>query len=352
MADELKQKARRWQFTWNNYTEANLATLKELSAEKVDYLVFGHELAPEKNTPHLQGYVEFKTPIAGSAVKGRLDPVKKAKSTIHVEKCEGSRKQNIEYVRKNESKDPAYLDENGKPLITELSFVEKSQGQRSDWQIYYEFLLNNPDFDKFAEQYPNIAVKYHGGIEKVIRGIKNKQMIDKVRKNYEGAELREWQKELIAEIQKPADDRKVIWYHDDVGNSGKTWISKLMFVNHGAAYFTNSKTADITYAYQGEPIVIFDFSRSNEESINYGVIETVKNGIMFSGKYEARTKMFACPHVIIMANFAPNMSKLSMDRWDVRKPLLDKGIKLEVSPGGNTDDMSSEPQDKNILENL
>lgn len=368
MDGELKQKARRWCFTWNNYTDETVEGLKGLSAEKVDYLIVGFEIAPTTGTPHLQGYVEFKTPMAGSTVKSRLDPVKKTKSAVSVRHCAGSRDENIAYVRKSESKDPAKTCEDGSPLIIELKHSEKNQGRRTDWDVYFEFLLNNPDFDKFAEQYPEIAIKYHGGIEKVIRGAKNKQMLDEVRKTYSGVTPREWQQKLLDEVQKPANDRKIIWYHDEAGNSGKTWLSKLLFVEHGAAYFTNSKTADITYAYQGEPIVIFDFSRSNEDMINYGAIETVKNGIMFSGKFEARTKLFKSPHVIVMANFAPNRAMLSADRWDVRVPGMANEVPMEVpgmanevpvesqestnsepiceSPVGNTDACASEPQDE------
>lgn len=359
MANELKQKARRWAFTWNNYADDEVQRLKNLSAEKVDYLIFGYEIAPTTGTKHLQGYVEFSTPLAGTTAKSRLDPVKKSKSAVSVRRCEGTREENIAYVRKAESKDPAFLDEAGAPVIEEITHVEPKQGHRSDWDIFYEFLCCNPDYDKFAEKFPEIAIKYHGGIEKIIRGLKNKAMIEAVRKKYEGVTLRPWQQRLIDEVKLPADDRKIIWYYDEVGGSGKTWTSKLLFVEFGAAYFTNSKSADIAYAYNGEPIVVFDFSRSNEESINYGAIETVKNGIMFSGKYEARTKMFACPHVIVMANFAPNMAKLSMDRWDIRVPLSIDSLPLEsvtndecldIVPGGNTGCIQPEPQAENTVE--
>ena len=52
--------------------------------------------------------------------------------------------------------------------------------------------------------------------------------------------------------------------------------------------------------------------------MNYEVIESVKNGVVFSTKYESQMKVFKTPHVIIMANFAPDESKMSSDRWDIR----------------------------------
>ena len=87
----------------------------------------------------------------------------------------------------------------------------------------------------------------------------------------------------------------------------------------GVVRFENGKNADIRYAYIYEPIVIFDFSRSVEERVNYEIIESIKNDIFFSSKYESGMKLFNVPHVIIFANFYPDQNKLSLDRWDIRE---------------------------------
>lgn len=50
-------RARSWVFTFNNYTEDDVAKLKNYPCR---YLVFGRELAPRTGTPHLQGYFTFK----------------------------------------------------------------------------------------------------------------------------------------------------------------------------------------------------------------------------------------------------------------------------------------------------
>ena len=60
-------------------------------------------------------------------------------------------------------------------------------------------------------------------------------------------------------------------------------MSKLI-LKHGAVRFENAKTFDIKYAYKGETVVIFDLNRSQQGVLNYEVIESIKNGIMFSGK--------------------------------------------------------------------
>lgn len=39
-------------------------------------------------------------------------------------------------------------------------------------------------------------------------------------------------------------------------------------------------------------MVVFDLTRTAAEHINWEVIESVKNGIMYSGTYESKMKIF------------------------------------------------------------
>lgn len=130
--------------------------------------------------------------------------------------------------------------------------------------------------------------------------------------------LRPWQKKIIDIISEEPNDRTIHWVYDQEGNNGKTVLCKYMAQKHKAEIFNNACNKDIAYALSEEPkICLFDFSRSLEEYVNYGVLESVKNGLIFSGKYESRTKIFNPPHVIIFANFEPDLSKMSKDRWNI-----------------------------------
>lgn len=130
--------------------------------------------------------------------------------------------------------------------------------------------------------------------------------------------LKKWQMDLLHDLEKEPDPRKIIWFVDRKGNTGKTYLSKYLLANKKAARFENGRSTDIKYAYKGERIVIFDLTRSQEEHFNYEVLENIKNGIMFSGKYESAMKVFPVPHVVVFANWGPNVEKLSHDRWDLR----------------------------------
>lgn len=61
-----------------------------------------------------------------------------------------------------------------------------------------------------------------------------------------------------------------------------------------------------------------NLSRQAEGAFSYASVETIKDGLVFSGKYEGGTRLYARPHVIIFANWLPDMTKLSLDRWDIR----------------------------------
>lgn len=52
---------RNWVFTFNNYTKGFERKLKsKIFKKEIVFIIFGHEVGSKKNTPHLQGYIQFK----------------------------------------------------------------------------------------------------------------------------------------------------------------------------------------------------------------------------------------------------------------------------------------------------
>lgn len=83
--------AKKWCFTWNNYTDDWLALLAP-ALVKADWIA-GYEVG-ESGTKHLQGYVEFPIKVRPAGYKG-------IPTTIHWEKCKGDRQSNVAYCSKD-----------------------------------------------------------------------------------------------------------------------------------------------------------------------------------------------------------------------------------------------------------
>ena len=83
--------AKRWCFTLNNYTEEDICSIVPIIKKMCKIGCIGKEVG-EKGTPHLQGYIEFKT---------KTRPLTHFKTKrIHWTKCEGNRESNLVYCSK------------------------------------------------------------------------------------------------------------------------------------------------------------------------------------------------------------------------------------------------------------
>lgn len=135
-----------------------------------------------------------------------------------------------------------------------------------------------------------------------------------------GKKMYKWQKKVLKIIKGEPDDRIIYWFWEPVGCSGKTALAKHICMNYDAIYISGS-AKDIKYALQDRipRICIFDFPRISEDYVSYSALEEVKNGIFFSNKYESKMVIGANPFVICLANFSPDESMLSKDRWRVKR---------------------------------
>jgi len=129
-----------------------------------------------------------------------------------------------------------------------------------------------------------------------------------------------WQKQVV-EIAKSIPDRRTIhWFWEPDGNVGKTTLREYLVVKMNALMLTG-KSADMFHMLAKYPakrkLIVVDCPRSTQDYINYGAIEQIKNGLIFSGKYEGAQLVFNCPHVICFSNVEPDYTAMSADRWNV-----------------------------------
>lgn len=289
--------AKNWCFTLNNPQPDEIEHLS-IPNDLINYIVFQKEEG-DNGTPHLQGYVQFKGRKRLLQAKGILGTVR-----IHAEIAKGSYESNKSYC----TKFPRLTDfvEYGDPV---------KQGMRCDIMAFVEDMKENMmSSDEVIDKHPKIAAKYPRFESRVRDMVQRNRITSQAFVPRDG-----WQFELVTRIQGEPDSRKIVWYHDAVGNSGKTYFSNHFIGVDGRRPFvvTGGKYSDIFYGYGFERVVIFDWPRSGVDRFPYEVCEAFKNGYFFSTKYECRAVRFPTPWVIIFSNFGPDRTQLSEDRWDI-----------------------------------
>lgn len=244
---------RRACFTLNNYSEDDVS---HCLSYLTDHLyVIGREVG-EQGTPHLQGYVEFKNQVRFSTLKNFLPKA-------HWEKARGNRDQNITYCSKGE-------------------------------QVTSNFPMKRKDFLLKTE--------------------------------YSEVQWRGWQRDVLDTIAEKPDRRTVNWFWEPTGNAGKSFLATYLVLKYDALVLSG-KTADIAnqirtwldnHSDESFPTVaILDAPRSTQDFINYQALEKVKDGLIYSGKYEGGICTLAPLHLFVFANQEPEYGKLSEDRWRV-----------------------------------
>jgi len=135
--------------------------------------------------------------------------------------------------------------------------------------------------------------------------------------------LHDWQQDIVTELEQgTVPKRKVTWVFDAIGNKGKSWLAAHLehkFPDR-VLVLVGGKHLDMAYTYAQcvADIVIFDLPRTYEESVPYALMEQLKNGRVSSQKYQPKMVKRTSVWVYVFANFEPDYSKLSADRWDLR----------------------------------
>lgn len=272
------------------------------------YLIYQREKCPTTGREHFQGYVElFKKQRMKQTWKQMYPNSPKPNGKLF--KRNGTRIEARNYCMKEESRI--------NPPVEHGEWI-KGQGHRTDLDgLVNKIEEGKTDYELIKEDAEQFE-RYHRFV-KVARKAIDEEKQRKIRKEWHNEKVLNTVQKEILELLDQQNDRQVLWVTDINGGKGKTFLSKYMISKFKAQRFTNGRTRDIAFAYQlDNEYVIFDFSRSNEERINYQIIEDIKNGILFSSKYESKSLMFNPPKIVIMANFHPDSSKLSHDRWVVK----------------------------------
>jgi len=285
-------RAKNWCFTLNNYTNEDIERLEGLG-DQVSYLIYGKEVG-DTGTPHLQGFVAFPNRLRMAQA---IAIIGQAHFTV-ARNVPAS----IEYCKKEGD-------------FSEIGEMGGGQGSRSDLDAFKEDVKGgNLSMKSIRELHSEVAAKYGPFVRAYVGDNMPKRAMTM-------HPLRPWQAELNATLNGPPDDRTIVFIVDVTGNSGKTWFAHYYCHLHPdtTQVMQPGKFADMAFALEETARVIFvDASRSKQgEYIQYNFLEEMKNGYVFSSKYESRTKQLQACHVVVSMNEMPDMSKLSEDRYKI-----------------------------------
>ena len=299
-------RARYWCFTiFGRDRDYNWKEIYEANKNKIRYLLIGFERAPSTSTLHWQGFVQLRSSSRLSALRKLL---KKPAGKFF--KCTGTLKHNQDYCKKSNdwqefgnpvqhtagkkmehSKKVELIDEEVKQAWNGLN--DENNECKSEWMINHGYLISTY---KSTLQY----------IEKQKQKEQNEKYLKNWLMNFEkNNTLFEHQKQAINMLMQQ-DDRKILWIVDVKGSSGKSILAKYLSAKYNAFRASNVKASNIAFAYKGQSIIVFDLARKiDPKRIDYATIEDLKNGFIFSGKYESCEKYFKNPKIIIFSNDLP-----------------------------------------------
>lgn len=264
---------------------------------KINYIIWGREICPTTGRRHLQGYLELPKIQRGSQVKRLFQPL-----SPEIDFRKGTQEQAIEYCQKDND-----WEEHGTKAAT------KKQGKRNDLERFKRAVQNGETFDETIESHSMIHAK-HAKFARIY--------CDRYKPGIEvqNHPLRPWQVQLEQALVLPADDRTITFVVDSIGNSGKTWFCYRWIQGHPETQLMKpGKYADMALQLREDIKYFFmDVPRQKAETIQYSFLESIKDRMVASNKYESTTKfMVNKVHVVVFTNHEPDATALSGDRYNI-----------------------------------
>ena len=238
--------AKHWVFTLNNYSKDDLGLLSSISS--INRYVFQQEVG-ENGTPHLQGYVEFKT---------KKRPVSEIKfsQAAHWETTRNV-KAAIAYCYKSDGTQvPGTVQTFNIKIPKPLKLIDPDR----EWEV--EML-------SIIKEEPDDRTIY-------------------------------WLFEENGNVGKSQFTKYLCAKHDALVVSGKSADAKYMIMKYAEAH-------DGVYP----ELIIYDVPRCNLEYVSWEGLEKIKDGCFASTKYECSMVLMNSPHIICFANDMPPTEKLS-----------------------------------------
>lgn len=145
-------RSRGWVWTLNNYTDDEEGVLQDIGTSECRYLCYGHEVG-ENGTPHLQGYILFKSLKTMAQVKALLQT-----DRVHLEIQRGTSVQAMEYCKKEDNCDFYEVGDTPKE-----SAKAGREAERKRWSDAFTAAKEG----RFDDIDADIRLRYYGTIKRI-----------------------------------------------------------------------------------------------------------------------------------------------------------------------------------------
>lgn len=264
----MSGQSKRWCFTVNNWEPNDEETFKTLEC---NYLVFGREVG-ESGTPHLQGFVTFKTPK-------RLAGLKKVHETAHWEAAKGTSLQASDYCKKEGD----YFEKG----------VAPTPGKRNDLLKLAEAIKKGKTMKEVSDIAPDTYIRNYRGLA-----------------NYQALQQHDYE----------ADGVRGVWIYGPPG-TGKSHHARQFATAVGGLY--NKAQNKWWDGYAGEPCVLLD-DMDTDALAHYLKIWADKYA--FSGEIKGGT--VKCNHRWFVVTSNESIEELFAEKSDVMVKAIRRRFKV------------------------
>lgn len=297
-------------FTLNNWV-ADDRTRLVTEDSNVRYIVFGEEVG-DSGTPHLQGYLQLHNEERMALLNPRLFG-----NRAHLQLARGTAEQNKRYC----TKDATNIYERGTP--------RGGKGSRTDLDLVHDAIKAGKSYDEVSTEYFSTVSRCDRFVRQKIMDRDRTAAMSSLKTEMQSTTLRPWQEALFRSLSESPDPRSVMWLWESQGGQGKSFMARYLMATTSTLVLEAGKKFDLAHivatTHPFPSIIVFDLARTTapEEGAShrldsvYSMMESLKNGYMISTKYNSTTLVFKIPHVVVFANFPPDESKMSCDRWNI-----------------------------------
>lgn len=299
-------------FTLHDYVDSDI---EFFNVYDFAYVCYGKEVCPTTGRKHLQGYFQLKK----QAKVASFAPFKVAGRSKWFKPADGSHEECINYCKKDGD-----FYERGVPT------PHKGKGARSDLVELQSAIDAGATYDTICNTFFEAAAKYSRFIKERIVARDEQLVLSKHRTMFSDFVLRPWQQNVVDLLECPVHPRQINWLWEGTGNTGKSTMASYLEVQKDALVLEAAGKKDLAYIISQtiglKEIVVFDLARCQEPDSNekfnplagfYNVCEGLKNGCITNTKYESKRIRVNVPHVWVFANFQPDYTKWSEDRYKV-----------------------------------